>query len=53
MGRLLALAVMVLAAAIVLPTVAAAAWAAIPFLSTLIAVLLIWRMAFPPRPRRR
>lgn len=52
MGRLLGIAVLVLAAAIVLPTVAAAAQAAIPFLIAVIAVLVIWRMAFPPRVRR-
>lgn len=42
-----------IAAAFVLPTLAAAAQAAIPFLAFVIACVLIWRMAFPPKARRR
>lgn len=53
MSRLLPACLLGIAAAMVLPTVAAAAQAAVPFLAFVVACVLIWRMAFPPKARRR
>jgi hypothetical protein len=53
MGRPFGIPLLMLVAVIVLPTFAAVAQVAIPFLITWLAVFLIWRMAFPPRPGRR
>ena len=53
MSRVLSMCLLGIAAAFVLPTLAAAAQDAIPFLAFVIACALIWRMAFPPTTRRR
>lgn len=53
MRGILPLCLLGIAAAFVLPTLAAAAQAAIPFFAFVIACVVIWRLAFPPKARRR
>lgn len=53
MRTLLPICCLGIAAAFVLPTFAATAQAAVPFLAVVVVCVLVWRLVFPPTTRRR
>lgn len=53
MGRAFGTVAGLLLVIVLLPTIAQVAQPAVPFLLSALLVLAIWRLAFPPWPRRR